>query len=208
MKISPFILVSWIAAIVTILGFGSSLIRAASYTEMEELNLSLHVCKPKFSEWLNLIEFANKHSNSVVLFDANIFFDGDRCNTDLLHRTEYSGSISAGSQYYLSPRLTERAEELFQRAPRDLVQFIPDNGTAIRLVKSELSLNRFTEFQFDVEGLEDRFRGPVQISFTSEDAFNLVEISYPIVSDADLKAMECVSNVWNLIERAIYCPFL
>lgn len=192
----------------TIVGFGYSLLRASSYEEMDKLSLHLRVCDPDYADWLNLIEFAKENRSSVVLLDLLIFFDEERCNTNLLARTEYTGTISEGSQYYLSPRLIEKSEEVFQRPSREVIQYIPDNGTTIRVLRSELSLNRFTEFQFGVEGLEDRFKGPVQISFTSEDAFNLVEITYPIVSAADQKAMECVSNDWNLIERAIYCPFL
>lgn len=110
--------------------------------------------------------------------------------------------------FFLSPRVLQKATALSSSSLDHIVKILPDNGTAIEFIKSDVVLNSFSEMQLYVEGLEDRFRGPFQIKLEAEDAFYHYKITYPIISDDERKSMECSIKQWSLLERAIRCPFL
>jgi hypothetical protein len=185
-----------------------SVITTLNQEPIERYSGTLSFCEPNYDEWLDFVRFGRRNAGQLAIVNLRIEFDVDRCNTQYLVRDEKSEVGEDRVLYHFTHLFPEHPDIQGKVSGEAMIRLVPDNGTTISVVKSQLSLNASTEMIFNMEGLEDRVRGPVQIRFEPVDAHYSFVFSTPIVSDENRKAIACAARDWGLLRRAAFCPFL
>lgn len=185
-----------IATVTGLVGFAYAGYGAITFQPVPRFDDRLSMCDPTPAQWVQLARFGRQNRGEIAIVNVIVDFDAGNCATQESRRTYNQGNISSVG-YWFSSRFGSNTLD---------PNLFPDNGLVVVFQEPQLMPNTLTRIQFDVEGLEDRVTGPMQVSFEGEDAANVLTFSPPNLNDTQARRVACTQKDWSRVRMALMCP--
>ncbi len=143
---------------------------------------------------LNLLYDIGQNAGKVAFFDVQVQVD---CVMAIkfdpsapMARTVSEHSLT----YHFNSASTSGTTVDGGRDSRNLDQFLPDNGTSVRVLEDRDGRNAMTRLGINLEGVDDELYGPYLIKARGEDASLSLELSAPTLDTAMQAAASAIAQ--------------
>lgn len=139
----------------------------------------LDLCRPNYLGWVEFFRFVRENRNEVVELDVTIHLSAPGCPETSIRRelTEEDGDRRVFIHFPFA--IHAEIAEITGRQDPDLFSLVPDNGAGLILLVPKGTPRVASPIQLNVEGLEDRLRGPLLLRWGAEDAYAEAAILLP-----------------------------
>lgn len=142
----------------------------------------------------NLLYDIGQHAGKVAFFDVQVRVDcvmgGTWDGSALVARAEEEHSLT----YRFSPASAGQATVDGGRDRANLLRFLPENGTLVRVLGDREGRNALTRLGINLEGANDELYGPYLIKAKRDDASLRLELSAPSFDTAMQAAASAIAH--------------
>ena len=139
----------------------------------------LDLCRPNYLAWVEFFRFVRAHKNEVADLDVTIHLSAPGCPPSPISRelTEEDGARTVF--IYFPFAVNYEIAEITGELDPELFGLFPDNGAGLIIQLPKGAPRVASPIQLNVEGLEDRLRGPLLLRWGAEDAYAEAAILLP-----------------------------
>ena len=162
-----------------LLALALALTLPATATAEPTFRAELDLCRPNYLGWVEFFRFVRENRNKVVELDVTIHLSAPGCPETPVRR-ELSEDDGTRRVFIHFPfAIHAEIARITGAENPDLFALVPDNGAGLILLLPRDAPQIASPIQLNVEGLEDRLKGPLLLRWGAQDAYAEAAILIP-----------------------------